>query len=528
MLRRGSVMTKRLEINVIAQMSVKRDGIEIPLISSRKTRALLAYLAITGQPQHREHLCEMFFDNTNDPRGALRWSLSKLRILLKENGVSQLVANQDTVSIDMRDVALDYDVVRAIHDDAQPPTDQLQHAATLLAQKPMASLELPRAEDYQIWLLGEREELQSLRGGIIRKLAAAPDIQDAEAVKWLRLWCRLEPISHDAPQALWQKLTQLNRNDEASAVADRYRALMGPEARTWSTPPSETAAPVKANQPRQTIGFCKAADGVRIAYATVGSGPPLIKTANWLNHLDLDWESPIWGDMFRKLSERNTFIRYDERGNGLSDWDVPEISFESFLHDLETVVDSQALDRFPLLGMSQGCAVSIEYAVRHPERVSALILIGGYASGWRIGMTDEEREHREAVLTLTRLGWGTSNPAYRHIFSRTFMPDADAEKLAWFDEFQRQTTSPENAVRFQEAFGTIDVRELLPHVKAPTLILHARGDQRIPLDYGRELAAGIPNARMVTLESQSHIIPGDEPAWQVCMDEITQFLEENR
>lgn len=521
-------MQKQLEINVIGQMTVQRNGVAVPLISSRKTRALLAYLAITGQPQRREHLCEMFFDNTNDPRGALRWSLSKLRLLLKEGGVSQLIGDQDTVTIDMQDVTLDCDVVRAIHDDPKPTAEQLRHAATLLAQKPLASLELPRAEDYQIWLLGEREELQSLRGGIIRKLAAAPDIQATEAIKWLRLWSRLEPVSHDAPLALWQTLIQLDRNDEASAVADRYRTLMGPDARSWTAPISDTRPPANTSLPRQTIGFCKAEDGVRIAYASVGSGPPLVKTANWLNHLDLDWESPIWGEMFQKLSENNTFIRYDERGNGLSDWDVPEISFASFLHDLETVVDDQSLDRFPLLGMSQGCAVSIEYAVRHPERVSALILIGGYASGWRIGMSDEERERREAVLTLTRLGWGTANPAYRHIFSQTFLPDADAEKLAWFDDFQRQTTSPENAVRFQEAFGHIDVRALLPQVKAPTLILHARGDQRIPLDHGRELAAGIPNARMVTLESRSHIIPSDEPAFDVCMDEIAQFLEEHR
>lgn len=278
---------------------------------------------------------------------------------------------------------------------------------------------------------------------------------------------------------------------------------------------------------RQTIGFCQSADGVKIAYAKVGSGPPLVKAANWLNHLELDWESPIWGDTFQALATNHTFIRYDERGNGLSDWDVPDVSFASFLRDLETVVDSQSLDRFPLLGMSQGCAVSIEYAVRHPERVSALILIGGYASGWRIGMPPEERERREAVMTLTRLGWGTSNPAYRHIFSQTFMPDADADRLAWFDDFQRQTTSPENAVRFQEAFGDIDVRHLLGQVQAPTLVLHARGDQRIPFDHGRELAAGIPNARFVTLESRSHIILGDEPAWQVCMDEIDQFLREH-
>jgi pimeloyl-ACP methyl ester carboxylesterase len=251
-----------------------------------------------------------------------------------------------------------------------------------------------------------------------------------------------------------------------------------------------------------------------------------VKAANWLNHLELDWESPIWGRTFRALAARRAIVRNDERGNGLSDWDA-EIGFEDFVRDLETVADALGLDRFPLLGMSQGCAVSVEYAVRHPERVAALVLIGGYAAGWRLGASPEERERREAVITLTRLGWGGANPAYRHIFSQTFMPDGAPEELAWFDEFQRQTTSPENAVRFQDAFGDIDVRDRLAAVRAPTLVLHARHDQRIPLAQGRDLAIGIPGARFVTLESRSHIILGHEPAWEVCMAAIEAFLNEH-
>jgi len=330
-------------------------------------------------------------------------------------------------------------------------------------------------------------------------------------------------------------LRRLGRSDEAAEVATAYQRV----ARAAGLEPSadiEESAPFpdSDNTPstrrgllqRQSIGFCQVSDGVRIAYATVGSGPPLVKAANWLNHLELDWQSPIWGRTFQRLAEGRSFIRYDERGNGLSDWDVAEISFESFVRDLETVVDSLSLQRFPLLGLSQGCAVSIAYAVRHPERVSALILIGGYAAGWRIGATPEEQERRQAVMTLTRLGWGTSNAAYRHIFSQTFMPDGTPEELAWFDEFQRQTTSPDNAVRFQDAFGDIDVRHLLPQVRVPTLVLHARDDQRISLEQGRQLAINIPDARFVLLESRSHIILGHEPAWPVCMEEIDRFLAE--
>ncbi|NSX53699.1 alpha/beta hydrolase [Parasulfitobacter algicola] len=515
-----------VEINVMGEMALYQGGSEVSLIPSRKTRALLAYLAITGKSHRREHLCEMFYDNTSDPRGALRWSLSKLRSPLNNGDKSRLITCNDCVHLDMTTINLDANFVRTIHDHPNPSTKQLRDAAILLSQRPLASLALPGSEDYELWLLGECEELQSLRGGIIQKLIKVPDITDREAVKWLRIWCRLDPFSHDAPLALWQKLSALDRKDDAKTVADDYKTLMGEDAKDWSGAHDPIKKPITRFLQGQKIGFCKATDGVKIAYANVGSGPPLVKTANWLNHLEFDWESPIWGNTFQALAANHTLIRYDERGNGLSDWNVPEISHQSFVDDLETVVDSQSLNQFPLLGMSQGCAVSIEYAVRHPERVSALILIGGYASGWRIGMSQEERERREAVLTLTRLGWGTANPAYRHIFSQTFMPDADADQLAWFDDFQRQTTSPENAVRFQEAFGDIDVRHLLPQVKVPTLILHARGDQRIALDHGRELAANIPNARLVTLESNNHIILGDEPAWQVCMEEINQFLRE--
>ena len=168
----------------------------------------------------------------------------------------------------------------------------------------------------------------------------------------------------------------------------------------------------------QRIGFCDVRDGTKIAYASVGSGPPLLKAANWLNHLEFDWTSPIWGMSFAAMARYRTFIRYDERGCGLSDWNVKDLSFAAFVEDLEAVADKLELDRFPLLGISQGCAVSIEYAVRHPERVSGLVLIGGYAAGWRHTASPEEQARREAVLTLTEVGWGTDNPAYRHISRR--------------------------------------------------------------------------------------------------------------
>jgi pimeloyl-ACP methyl ester carboxylesterase len=277
----------------------------------------------------------------------------------------------------------------------------------------------------------------------------------------------------------------------------------------------------------QRIGFCQARDGTNIAYATLGSGPPMLKAANWLNHLEFDWTSPIWGRSFATIASRRTFIRYDERGCGLSDWEVDDLGFATFVEDLEAVAERLELDRFPLLGISQGAAVSIEYAVRHPERVTGLVLVGGYAAGWRHTASAEEQARREAVMTLTEVGWGTDNPAYRHIFSQTFMPEASAEDLAWFDEFQRQTTSPGNAARFQDAFGHIDVRDRLAEVRAPTIVLHSKYDQRIPLDQGRAVASGIPGARFVPLESRNHVLVDHEPAWRVCIDAVGGFLAEH-
>ena len=276
----------------------------------------------------------------------------------------------------------------------------------------------------------------------------------------------------------------------------------------------------------QDIRFVRAMDGALLAWTAVGpaGGPPIVKAANWLSHLELDWQAPIWSPLFRDLARRHRFVRYDERGCGLSDWRVPEISFETFVGDLEAVVDAAGLARFPLLGISQGASVSIEYAARHPERVSHLILFGGYDAGWRHGASAEEIREREAIRVLTEAGWGSDDPAYRHLFSHTFMPTASEAELAWFDEFQRRTTSPRNAVRFLDAFASIDVRHRLAELRVPTLILHSRGDQRIPCATGRRMAATIPGAEFVSLESSNHLLLGRESASRALLEAVQEFL----
>jgi pimeloyl-ACP methyl ester carboxylesterase/DNA-binding winged helix-turn-helix (wHTH) protein len=271
------------------------------------------------------------------------------------------------------------------------------------------------------------------------------------------------------------------------------------------------------------IRICTTPDQVRIAYATIGTGPPLVKTANWLNHLEFDWHSPVWRHLFDVLARDHQFVRYDERGTGLSDWEVDDISFDAFVSDLEAVVDAAGLERFALLGISQGCAVSIAYATRHPERVTALVLHGGYLRGWRY--RQETAVRGEALQTLIGLDWGRDSAAIREMFTASFVPDGTDEQVAWFNELQRVSTSPANAVRLRAAFGAIDVAELASHVGVPTLVLHSTGDKVIQFGAGRELAAAIPGARFVPIESRNHLVLEHEPTWPQYLDTIRRFLD---
>jgi pimeloyl-ACP methyl ester carboxylesterase len=219
-----------------------------------------------------------------------------------------------------------------------------------------------------------------------------------------------------------------------------------------------------------------------------------------------------------------SLVRYDERGNGLSDWELREASLEAYVSDLEAVVDSVGLKTFPLLAISQGCAVAIAYAARHPERVSRLVLHGGYAVGWRLREDPDGIAAREAMLTLVRTGWGQETPAFRQVFTSLFFPDATAEQIQSFNELQRKTTSPENAYTLLNSFSSIDARPYLSKVKAPVLVTHCRGDLRVPFEEGRKLAANIPGARFVPLNSANHLMLEHEPAWSRFVAEVEAFL----
>jgi len=276
----------------------------------------------------------------------------------------------------------------------------------------------------------------------------------------------------------------------------------------------------------QHIRFCTSSDGTRIAYATAGQGPPLVRGLGWLTHLEYEWENPLWRTFIDGMSRQNLFVRYDGRGMGLSDRRVSDYSLETQLRDLEAVVDALGLERFALDAFSQGGPTAITYAVRHPERVSHLILYGSFARmGWYLD-TEEGRQQAEAMLTLIRQGWGSDVPAFRQLLTSLFMPDADIDSIRAFNELQRVSASGDNVVDLMTAMLDIDVRPLLPQVKVPTLVIHRRGDTIIPFESGRELATGIPGARFLPLDGRNHWPLPSESVVRVMAKAIYEFLGE--
>jgi len=292
---------------------------------------------------------------------------------------------------------------------------------------------------------------------------------------------------------------------------------------------SAASAPAKLTVPttdlNQTIRFAQAADGVELAVASVGDGRPMVKAANWLTHVERDWNSPIWHHWITELAARYSYIRYDSRGCGLSDHDLRGSSLsdlEVWTSDLETVVEQQGLDRFVLFGMSQGGAPAMAYAARHPDRVSHLVLLGCYSRGMR-HRGPEASAQAQVYLDMMRVGWGGRNPAFRTFFTTTFLPAASSEQMRWFNELQNDTTSPENAMLLEQAFYDYDFTELAGQVNVPTIVFHAIDDMATPYEEGRRLASLIPGAELVTLDSPNHVLMADEPAWAEFLVRLEAF-----
>ena len=275
---------------------------------------------------------------------------------------------------------------------------------------------------------------------------------------------------------------------------------------------------------RQRIRFLRTDDGVKLAWAEAGSGPLLVKAANWMTHLEWEWESPVWRHWLRFFSDHFRFVRYDERGCGLTDWEVPDLSLERWTDDLTSVIDAAVPDGpLTLLGISQGAAACVGYAVRHPERVSRMILYGAYARGhYHRGDPEAENEHR-VIRDAVRVGWGKENPAFRQLFTSRFIPGGTAEQLAWFNELCRRTTTGEIAAELLRMRAKMDVMHLLDQVQCPTLVIHSREDAVVPFREGRVLASGIRDAQFVELPSKNHVLLEDEPAWPRFQEAVLEF-----
>lgn len=276
---------------------------------------------------------------------------------------------------------------------------------------------------------------------------------------------------------------------------------------------------------RQDIGFCTSPDGVRIAVASCGAGPVILRAAHWLSHVDYDLQSPVWRPWVEALSARNRFVRYDPRGCGLSDRFVTDLSVPAWQADLDAVAASIDEPQYVMFGVSQGAALAIVHALEHPERVSRLVLLNAYGRGaWTRASTDAERLEADTMVNFVRIGWGRDNPAYCRFFTNLFIPGGTPEQHQWWGDLERETASADVAADLLHGMQRIDVLDRAARLDVPTLIFHCRGDMRVPFDEGCRLAAAIPNARFVPLDSSNHILLPEEPAWEVFHAELSRFL----
>lgn len=505
-----------LEVCVLGDFQVVRGGALVDLPPSRKTRALLAYLAVTGRQHQRERLCEIFWDIPDDPRGALRWSLSKIRQVLGEDE-GALVADRNAVALKAgTDHARLLRLARA--DLSSCPTGELEAAVGSIRGDFLADLSLERCAEYEAWRTAVASEVGIVELGVLRELVERLADEPRRALPFAQRLQRVLP----GDSGLADEIVALEERVRSAAARPTGRAPLA-AARLPPTAPENQPA---MQDPGRAVHFCRGLDGTRLAYARTGSGPTILRAAHWMSHLTYDWDSPIWRHWIAALSRENQLVRYDERCNGLSQRQVVDVSFEAMLSDLECVVEAAGLDRFTLLGLSQSCAVSIAYAIRHPEKVSGMILYGGYVKGWRARGDAGEIATREAIGTLMREGWGKSNPMFRQAFCSMFIPGATHEHFVWMDELLLRTVNPDDAWRLQSAFSVVDVSDLLEKVRVPTLVLHARDDNVAPVESGRTMAAGIPGARFFELESPNHVLLEGEPAFDEFIAHVRAFVTE--
>ncbi|WP_216665297.1 alpha/beta fold hydrolase [Pseudoruegeria sp. HB172150] len=501
---------------MLGPFEVVAGGVPVAMPPSRKTRALLAYLVLSPRAQRRERLCEMFWDIPDDPKGALRWSLSKIRRIVGDAEAPRLKSDRAAVDFDAEGLDVDAANVFGLRDSdlADLATEVLEEIALSYRGAFLEDLQLDRCPEFEAWRTAMSFEAETTRVRVLKHLIDRLAGDPARALPHAEALAALTPDDGAATE-----LVGSLRDAVRNAMTARTARPVEPAAQVAEPPSVETLEHESTD-----IRFVTARDGTRIAWTEIGEGPVLVRAGHWMTHLGRDFSSSVWGPWVRELSRDARYVRYDARCNGMSDRDPEDLSLDTVVGDLEAVVDAAGIDRFTLFGPSQGSTVAIEYALRHPDRLNGLILYGGYAKGWRARGDAEEIARREALLVLMDQGWGSKNSMFRDLFSALFMPDAPREIVEEFGEMQRSTLSPRNAVRTQRVFAEVDLSDRLADIRVPTLVMHSTGDQLASIDVGRALARGIPGARFVELQSNNHLLLEHEPAFHICNDEIRGFL----
>ncbi len=532
----------------VQSVSDKKE-IEFP---TRKAKALFIYLAMSPNLRaSREKLAGMFWGRSAEEqaRASLRQTLASLRRVLNFNEQCLIESNSDEVFLVEDAFYVDALVFEQQSDDEVSSAKQ---AVDLYQGEFMDGFSI-KEDLFENWQREKRDQLSELAKLKMVSLAEywSGSGELNKAILITKSILSIDPINEHAHQSLMHLYTLTGRRESALKQFKDYKTLLKQELgvepqeqtidlykkilaktpllkdepRESSSNPKLHEHQIHKNNVKQEIRYCVSDDGVRIAYAVAGDGMPVIKCGNWLTHLEHDWDTPIWRHLMQFLSNEYSLVRYDARGNGLSDWDVGEINVDSFIHDLETVANASGHKKFILFGTSQGCAISAAYAARHPERVSHLILYGGFAAGWN-KRNNEYKDRGKAFLTLIQQGWGQDNPIFRQMFTSLFLPDGAHEQVNWFNDLQKKSTTPENAMRFYQALGEINVTKELSKITVPTLVMHCKDDAMVPFIAGQDLAKRISNSKFVALEGRNHLMLKQEPAWEQFMREFKAFVSE--
>lgn len=499
-----------------------------------KAIGLLGILATRPKrPTSRHEIASLLWSESEEAaaRTSLRQVIHAIRAEVGPNALESVDENTLAINSDV----LHADVLAFTDCATSANVSDLEKAAELYRGQFLEGIDL-HDDAFDDWLATERRHLEAQALSVLSRLTdhyrRTSRIEDA--LKSAKLVLRIDPLQEDIHKQIIELHVASGAMGEARKHADHCRELIrnelgvDPEPDTFQAleNPSlvQQMTPSSAGRIRQTIVRVTANDGTSIACGMTGRGPTLLKTPNWMTHLAFEEHSPVWRHFLEFFSEAHRFVRYDQRGNGLSDWDCGDISFDTFRSDVDAVVDALVEEPAVVLGISQGAPIAIDFAVRRPDRVQGLILLGGFVTGMA-NRGDDAREASSAIDSLIRYGWGRDEPSLRTLYTSNLIPGGSKRQMDWYNEMMRIGTPPENAVRIRHLMSHIDIGDLLDQVHVPTLVCHALGDRVSPFAEGERLAREIPNARLVPLDSDNHIPLEHEQAWVTFSMEVRHFLE---